>query len=630
MYIQPRGDAVNFALSRSGYIQPPNTAVPFELTRDGSIQPSIVPGVIVSIATPWRPAPGRKYASVAARFGASDVIDRRMCIDTGSTARALNIRRRLAYDATRRLDDQRRIRWNEVGAKDSRKAMVHENALQRDIERLAVVWEQASFRVERKWSAPFLVLTPFKDRTQESRFRSSDLLSQLRTIDDSRPPLPPVPQVGIANLEFSTRWDPKTKDIYELAGTFPDFAIQPKDFTRCFLAGQGRPVEVKKRIPWGPAGARDTTLEFDYDDFPGAIDLENTFVIPSLRFYVVANTAKIVRVSDGVDVPASQVSLSISVDQFTWQCRATLAKRSAKALVEGTDGEPVEVDVHINGNVWRILVDFWDERRAWESDSISIAGRSRSAFLAAPYAAPRDFVETSGLLAQQLADQELPFGWDLEWNATDWFVPGGAWRYQGLTPVQAIARLAEAAGAFITPHAVDDKLFVESLYPAAPWDLINLAPDIQLPFDVMLQRDSRKIPGSGANGVFVFGGSVSPFHAEVIRRQSNGLPLTDQIVNDLVTDPNPARALGTVAMARTGRQAVENYELPLSDPLGGLIPLGSLIEVGGEVGGFFLPDWRGLVRGVSVSAGARRARNGGVALGVRQDIEIVRHFDEPV
>ncbi|WP_136069334.1 hypothetical protein [Modicisalibacter radicis] len=106
------------------------------------------------------------------------------------------------------------------------------------------------------------------------------------------------------------------------------------------------------------------------------------------------------------------------------------------------------------------------------------------------------------------------------------------------------------------------------------------------------------------------------------RRGTAGDRLADTIVDPLITDPVPARARGTA------RQATEAHDLPISDDLGGLIEPGQMIEASEDTGGGFEGDLRGLVRGLSVTANAKRASNGGVSLAVRQSLTIERPYQE--
>jgi hypothetical protein len=352
------------------------------------------------------------------------------------------------------------------------------------------------------------------------------------------------------------------------------------------------------------------------------------YPIPIRRIYVVSNSAQIVRVSDGRDIPAQAVTLALSMDSFAWSMTAALSGRSAMDLVEGTDAQPVEVDVTINGTTWRLLIDNWSLQEAAGRRGGTIRGRSRSAYLAAPYAATRDYQEASTLLAQQLANQELPPGWTLTWSAEDWTVPAGAWAYQGLAPIDAIARVAAAGGAYVQTDLIADALTVQQRYPTAPWLWASANADVEIPRDVIVQRSSQKKPGQGKNAVYLHGGTTGGILARVLRNGTAGDALLPTIVDPLLTDVTPARHRGIAALAATMRQANEQHELPLAADLGGLVLPGAMVAVGEGEGPSFLRDWIGLVNGVTVTAQAQRAGDRGVNLKVRQVLDIERHYEE--
>lgn len=348
-------------------------------------------------------------------------------------------------------------------------------------------------------------------------------------------------------------------------------------------------------------------------------------LIPILRIYTVANSAQIVRVSDGMDVPATQVSLSSDVGSFAWEMSAGIVGKDAAALVEGTDAAPVEVDVIINGYTWRVLIDSWSLQQAAVSTTGTISGRSLSAYLSAPYATPRNFTETAQKLMVQLAEQELPVGWTLQWNAVDWLVPANAWSYQNLAPMNAIARLAEAAGGFVSTNRNTQQIIVNPRYPAAPWNWEAQAPAIELPKDVLFQRSSQKTPGTGVNGVWVHG-DVGGVLAHVRRNGSAGEILAPNVVDGLITHVDAARERGIGALAATTRQSVERYDMPLASIMGGLRTPGELIAIG-EGDAPFVKDFTGLIKSVGITAAAQRS-GGGAALTVRQSLSIERYFAE--
>jgi hypothetical protein len=79
--------------------------------------------------------------------------------------------------------------------------------------------------------------------------------------------------------------------------------------------------------------------------------------------------------------------------------------------------------------------------------------------------------------AQQLAEAALEFsGVTLDWQITDWLVPAGAWSFSG-TPLAAVQRVAEAAGAVLQSHRTDPVFRVLPRYTALPWEWTTTTPE---------------------------------------------------------------------------------------------------------------------------------------------------------
>lgn len=334
-----------------------------------------------------------------------------------------------------------------------------------------------------------------------------------------------------------------------------------------------------------------------------------TPTIPVKRLYIVQNSARLVRLSDGLELPATQMTLSIDADSWAWSFSAGLAGRDAQALVTGTDGQPVEVMAEINGEQWRCLVDGWRRSESWQSHSVTISGRSLAAYLGAPYATARSHTEDSQATASQLARAELPEGWSLDWRMTDWVVPAGAWSYDSLAPIDAISRIAQAAGGYVQAHQQDQTIIVASRFEAAPWRWAESEVDLAVPRDIITQLGSDQQPGDARNAVWLHG-DTGGIQAQIIRQGTAGDQLAPTVVDALITDQAPAQSRGIAELSATLRQSTESLQMPLAASLGGLLLLGMMIECDG---------WRGVSRGVSVSASLQ-----GRALSVRQSIELQR------
>lgn len=334
-----------------------------------------------------------------------------------------------------------------------------------------------------------------------------------------------------------------------------------------------------------------------------------TPTIPVKRLYIVQNSARLVRLSDGLELPATQMTLSIDADSWAWSFSAGLAGRDAQALVTGTDGQPVEVMAEINGEQWRCLVDGWRRSESWQSHSVTISGRSLAAYLGAPYATARSYTEDSQATASQLARAELPDGWSLDWRMTDWVVPAGAWSYDSLAPIDAISRIAQAAGGYVQAHQQDQTIIVAPRFEAAPWRWAEVEADLAVPRDIITQLGSDQQPGDARNAVWLHG-DTGGIQAQIIRQGTAGDQLAPTVVDALITDQAPAQSRGIAELAATLRQSTESLQMPLAASLGGLLLPGMMIECDG---------WRGVSRGVSVSASLQ-----GRALSVRQSIELQR------
>lgn len=337
-------------------------------------------------------------------------------------------------------------------------------------------------------------------------------------------------------------------------------------------------------------------------------------VVPIKRVYIVSNSARITRVADGADIPVQSVALSIDVDSFAWSLRASLAGPTARQMIGEANGAPVEVDAHINGETWRVLIDGWSRSREFANHTVNVTGRSLAAYLAAPYATPVSYTETQNRLAQQLALRELPTGWTLDWQVADWLVPAGVWTYAGQTPIESIGTIAAAAGGYLQADMAAQSIHALKRYPHPYWEWAAQTPDITLPLDVITQMGSDWQPAEDANAVYISGREQGVL-VNVKRTGTAGNLVLPTIVDPLITDVDPARGRGTAELAATGQQSRERVNLPLDSNIAGLLKPGTLAEVSDTT------PWRGLVRATSINA--QRTDAGG--LSVRQQVELERH-----
>jgi hypothetical protein len=331
--------------------------------------------------------------------------------------------------------------------------------------------------------------------------------------------------------------------------------------------------------------------------------------IPTRRVYFVTNQVQFVRASDGFPIPATSIAVDGDGDSWAWQFTASLPRiRDAESL----EGE--EVIITINGHEWRCIVDGWSDNRSWGQQSATVTGRSLSAELSSSLYLPRSYTESNTRTLIQLAEQELPDGWVLDWKADDWVVPGGLWSYSSLAPIAVIQQIAEAAGAFILPCMNARRLTVLSKYAVKPWELMTRDADISIPESIMITLGRQRARGQSADGVWISGGNG--FAGHVKRSGTAGGNTLSDVSHNLIVDPTGAGALGTALLAKSLSRSTDSIEMPINADTGLILP-GQMIQT---------PSGRGYSRGLRASASVSNDRK----LTVRQAIEIERPLVEEV
>lgn len=344
--------------------------------------------------------------------------------------------------------------------------------------------------------------------------------------------------------------------------------------------------------------------------------------VPILVVYWIMNSVEIYRTADGAPIEAFSISLGLDSTSFTWSARLALASRDAYAAVKPQALEPVELDVIINGHAWRLLIEHMSQEARFPGGSWTATGKSLSAYLAEPYARAKTRLEPAARLAQQCALDELQYtGFSLEWQIPDWLIPANTFSYQGLTPILAVSRLAEAAGGYLQPAPAARGVRALPRYPITPWQLWGSQPDLRITHDPILQYSESLNPRPEVNAVWVSGQQTGVLVA--VKRAGtagNRYPGEPLVTDPLMTDVNTvARARGISILADHLPSSTVSMTLPLSytGELPGLIQPGTVLEV---ATGF--ETWRGIARGVSIQAS--RAASG--ELVVSQQLEVERYY----
>lgn len=343
--------------------------------------------------------------------------------------------------------------------------------------------------------------------------------------------------------------------------------------------------------------------------------------VPVQQVYFIMNDTSLTRASDGAGIELHSVQVGIDQNSWCWSFSAKLPFTELDKVKPNNDGL-IEVELNINGNIWRMLVEQYDQDREFANSDISISGRSVTALLDAPFASIRSFAQTSATTSRQLADNELErvssdLGFSLNWSLIDalgWTMPANAWSYTNLTPVAAIKQIVEGGGGFLNSHMNARQLLVKPVYPSAPWQWASADPDLILPYDIVLRESLKWEEKPMYNAVYVQG-ETAGVRGFVKLTGTAGDYQAPMVVDPMIGDEAAARQRGLTILAAGGKQARVSLDLPMHETIGVIEP-SMLLKITGN------DDWYGLSRSVSISSSI--ATDGKIT--TRQTVEIERHY----
>lgn len=335
------------------------------------------------------------------------------------------------------------------------------------------------------------------------------------------------------------------------------------------------------RVLWTPV-----TRRLDFDAVP---------YFPVRLYYIIMTTASIVRLPDRKNLPISRIA--ISYDWDSWDCRIAATLLGKQAYTDAIAADTIEVS--INGHKRQARIDKITGDRSFGSNSYSLTASTLAVELAPPIAQSQTWYNANARTMAQLADAVLTnTGWAVTWSAADWTVPAGLWSSQS-APINAIARLAEAAGAYVLPHPVNKTLQVLPRYAVLPWNWAQEHTDIIIPASVTRQISWEPVELAPYNAVYVAGENGGVIGHCVIQGTAGDI-VAPMVTDALICAPDAARARGRAILAETGTWTHYRLQLPIGEP-NSEIPL---LEIGTLVQFQDVPinPWKGLITGTNVSA----------------------------
>lgn len=328
----------------------------------------------------------------------------------------------------------------------------------------------------------------------------------------------------------------------------------------------------------------------------------NTNDLPILPGYIMHN--KITADINGEPLDLLALTLTTDTDSYCWQGDITLSPASfAKLKIDQrAAGDEAVITIRINGNRWDILAEDYRDTRKFIGHSYTVTGRSITAKLGADYAKGRHNKYDAARYARQIADEQLnllPYR-IAAWEAVDWLIPGDTYTVSGQTPIEVIADLAKAAGAYVESHPYEAQLFVRPVWRQPAWG--KPTPALTIPANLILSVSGQRRISERCNAVRLtpaaeqIGGAKAK-GGLVYREGTDQQPEASTLTHAAYTDADVMRAAGIHALSETGTHKIETVQLPWAEkyqlPLASLGAVWAFAEAG--------QTWHGVIKGVSVA-----------------------------
>lgn len=324
-------------------------------------------------------------------------------------------------------------------------------------------------------------------------------------------------------------------------------------------------------------------------------------VVLPRRSYIVINSVEIRRADSlgGDPLPSESFSMQLNRQSWTWSFSAAFHASAREAVSPGLGGEPVELEVRVNGQPFRMQSERVGRSKRFPEHMVAVSGRGRAAVLDDPRVPAQTFTHTLDRTAQQLMTDVLTingvgFGWSVDFGLQDWLVPGGVWMHRGSWS-SALADIAASVGGYLQPHDTDPVIRVLPLWPKPWWEWDTLAPDIELPAGIGEVEETEVIDLPLYDRILVSGESRG-VALDWTRANTAGLVLKDMALHPLITTIVAARQRGIAELSESGRMLKHKLTMPVL-PQTGVIKPGTVLRYADDDAAQRI----GIVRATSIS-----------------------------
>lgn len=458
---------------------------------------------------------------------------------------------------------------------------------------------------------------PRANRPLPTRWRGQLLGGDLRTLIPPPPPYspPPFPLIDVLPVAYVGILSPPIIDDFA-AIPVPAEAGRHLECGTQSIWREAHKAEQPLRLRWGPmeviyggagaeTGAGTGTNDHWEDSYP-------RLVIPNRWIYVMQHSVDLVLLPEGISCDVVGLDLKMSQDATAATLSVSITGPGwADLLSESTEGVPRRVRLTIDG--WRhdFAVENWEQSIKFNEDNLTFTAKALTGLLGGRWWLPQSGVNTSAQFASQIAQGACEDDWTVVWAAQDWLIPAGACAWSNLKPIELIAKLAVAGGAFVAADPLLQQVLVRPVYQVAPWNYFAslTMPDIVIPYDAVVAIGKQMPMQDQATRIFLAGGEVGGLLVQATREGTDGALEAPMVADPLLTHVDVARARAERELARfAAPPKIVSIDCPFDNVDFPLLEIGALVEI----------QCAPVVRGIVSALSLRVDKEANGALNVRQ------------
>lgn len=311
---------------------------------------------------------------------------------------------------------------------------------------------------------------------------------------------------------------------------------------------------------------------------PAVPNTDPRFTIAPFTARNVQHALAVVDLRDGTALPVDSLSMRADEDSVFWSL--TMQGKQALYAQLQAGPQPASVEVTLDGQVWRFVVQSVSRTRGFPDTSCRVSGLSLTAAAGAPYEFDQTWALTGDTTAAQIAAAaNVNTGLEVVWGLLDWFVPAGVFSHFG-TPLSVVKRVADSVRAMVQSDRRDFKLRVLPRYAYLPNEWPVVAPDVQISLDAVQSESFERADQPEYDGIYVAGQQLGA-SAFVRLAGTAGANLKPMVTDALLTADAACMQRGQAELGASGQKQRHTLSLPVLTGLGepGVIDPGWLARV---------------------------------------------------